>query len=839
MSTFLALVVAVLVASQVSLAQSDTTGRWARIDIAVEGPLPRLPFQQQGARPEVHFASPEIGYAMIPLVLTNRGGDVIVTQDFEIAVTRDGGASWQLGDAETPRPWKMLGSFGIASNGYTTSDGGATWQHLAVRSDLSEIVSIDAASPAHIAIVYRATSAPSVNRLAYTTNGGSSWLFVDVLAADSSGALGIDHQTLLGRFPGEPRARWGPELRFVDTAALVIVSSSGAMRSERSYATWIDPGAVRAEWRLIPASSRLQFVDRQVGYVVGRGNLGPDNSGQILYGTTDGGHGWDSLAGSSRDHIGMSPDETPRFESVVMLSKIHGVTADAYTIDGGRTWHTRADHPFGIARFKVELFPSGSGYYTAIEILDSLHRFVVGPWGLFARSSDAGTSWTRSAAAGNAHAVIARGELLLVAREYQSLARSSDAGRTWRDIGLTGGLPRGLRQIHAMSFLSAADSLHLFAIADFVAIDSAAHFGVIESTDGGLTWKEISGLPAGEGFVVYREGPNSFRDLGITFADDSAGNPVGFLTTPVGLLVSEDLGRTWTGRWKHPYPVIISMADADHGVAYGRNDHEAYDYGFFVTSDRFRTWRTYPASDLPSTRTGGSGPVFVHAAGAGAYSLYGIDNLSPQPPQTRVRSTTDGGETWTMTTHPTLAPYRIDREHYHQLTIADSIAYVVSGHLAIGRAPVGSAEFALVRGMDSSDPDLIVGRSHLHVPVARLSESGRYLYIAGRNDAVARWTIGALQPPPPPPPPPAGVLIDSPGTLAVSVGDDAIVVRLPQPASPARLALYDPLGSLVASMALKGTDLVRLDVGGLAAGAYLLHIDADGRSTTARVILAR
>lgn len=127
---------------------------------------------------------------------------------------------------------------------FTTNDGAATWRPLTLRSDVSEIVDIDAASPTHIAVVYRTAAAARVNRLAYTTNGGSKWHYIDTVVANNEPRLVLFANTTVGVFPGDAQSSaWGYEIQFVDESTLIVPSSAVSGGVTYPMITIINPRA--------------------------------------------------------------------------------------------------------------------------------------------------------------------------------------------------------------------------------------------------------------------------------------------------------------------------------------------------------------------------------------------------------------------------------------------------------------------------------------------------------------------------------------------------------------------------------------------------------------------
>ncbi|MBC8143948.1 MAG: hypothetical protein H7X80_00095, partial [bacterium] len=552
------------------------------------------------------------------------------------------------------------------------------------------ILSIDAASPSHIAITYTTPAARNVERLSFTTDGGTHWSYVDTVVTNSKSERTIDPITSVDTIPGlGDFRRWTGRLQFIDERTLLVSLSNDRTESGEKLLAIIDPTTHRAVWRPAPGSIVNRFASATTGYAITYVSRGPNYYSHVLYRTSDGGQSWDSVAASfGSQGLTNVPREFPAFDEVRMLSETHGVTPDAYTVDGGHTWHVRALHPFGTIQLKHELIPSGVGD-SRYSIVDSLHRFVAWRWGFFARSSDAGRTWTHSESATNAGAMLARGEHVLIAREHRSLALSTNAGLTWRDVVLDGGLPADLREIHQIVYVEPNDTQHLAAVADFIAVDSIGYFGMIESTNGGMSWRTVGSITRGAGFGDW-DNPSTFRDVSIAFKRDARGAQIGFLNTSAGLYLSDDLGRSWVRRDSAPDIKLLSMADADHGVAYSQsNSGGPFRHDVLTTRDRFKTWQKHHAAALTQSRD----EMFVHAVDSLRFAVYGFEDTFATPAQTFVMSTTDAGGSWEIDSALSVAPVKSIRELYYKLQVVDTTAYVVTGHGAIARAPFGSVAF--------------------------------------------------------------------------------------------------------------------------------------------------
>lgn len=812
--------VACVVAPASSVAQpAGDSARWRRVDIDVEGALSRLPFEQQSGHPSVHFASPRLGYALL-------ASNAVGSRFTELLVTTDAGTTWIRHDSSGPRPWKMLDdTLGVASNGLTTSDGGATWQPLILRDDVTSITKTDAASPMHIAVLYRSAGVP-VDRLAFTTDGGARWLFVDT-TADYGGGIGIATDTRVGGFPmpeGTSHRHSWRSIHFLSPSKLAVLShtafgSSNLPQFDPDYLTIIEPSSQLGVWSSIPVVQSVHFIDTARALLVGQGTGAWNSTWTYLFGSTDGARTWDTLFKAwGYQAISHAPPEFPTLATLRYLSPQHAVTDDAISNESGRTWYPQASHPFSLVRRRSDHPPSGVAGHVDIFVLDSLHRFVAGAWGLFARSSDAGRTWTRSVGAADAQAILAYGEHVLISRGYRSVAVSADAGATWRDAGANDGLPRGLRVVHDLAYPDTTNTRHIIGVAEFVWIDTTImHTGVIESVDGGSTWTKIAALPSYP--ITFDErGSTDFSEVAILFAADSIGRPIGFITTNFGFFVSDDLGRTWTQREDIFLPRSMSMADADNGIVLAVREDAVYPT-IFLTSDRGLTWREHEhwRANRVYVSTG-----FVHALDGNRSVVYTMSRRAGGVCVLQIMSTTDAGVTWDTAssvqpwTAPTNAP------NYECFQLFDDTVYVVTGHGAIGRAPIGSTNFTMLRGADSSDPSLVYSRAYSGIPfAAAVSEGRHYVYIAGRNDAVGRWTLGAL-----PVTPPLSVDDDEAlSEIELIAGEKTLVLRMPVPLSDLRIELFDALGRRIALETIaRGTTEAHIALASPLRGLHLLRV---------------
>ena len=181
--------------------------------------------------------------------------------------------------------------------------------------------------------------------------------------------------------------------------------------------------------------------------------------------------------------------------------------------------------------------------------------------------------------------------------------------------------------------------------------DLPPNLGLIESRDGGKTWKNVSLL-----------GEADFHVL-----ESSGGTIYGFDGTEGRLMVSTDGGRAWGERTPPAgvFGLAVDPGDASRVVA-------STEDGLFVSPDEGRGWRplrpdlaggllTWPAKDRLYL-VDGQGQVFVSSDGGTEWATQGgiggqpaafiahQDELYAALADGTVKRSTDGGATWTVRT---------------------------------------------------------------------------------------------------------------------------------------------------------------------------------------------
>lgn len=140
---------------------------------------------------------------------------------------------------------------------------------------------------------------------------------------------------------------------------------------------------------------------------------------------------------------------------------------------------------------------------------------------------------------------------------------TEDAAQNWRRVFATVDTVTDIRQ-------SPHDPRHWLAVTQSA--------GALVSRDGGHTWREMSGLPAG-------------RPLYNVAFDPTRAGRVAIASWNLGLLTSEDDGATWTARnagLPESHRVWRTAIDPDTGTLLADVDGDT----LFASDDFGRTWRS-------------------------------------------------------------------------------------------------------------------------------------------------------------------------------------------------------------------------------------------------------
>ncbi|MDQ3243604.1 MAG: hypothetical protein M3Q09_07760, partial [Gemmatimonadota bacterium] len=215
----------------------------------------------------------------------------------------------------------------------------------------------------------------------------------------------------------------------------------------------------------------------------------------------------------------------------------------------------------------------------------------------------------------------ANNDQIIVASETGGLFKSTNRGVTWEHLN---GLPEF--STSAVAYVPADPNVVIVTTTEDTRVNNGG--GIWRSTNGGFSWTQLPGPPVPPGI------PARLSAFEISMAPDNGKIYVG---TEYGVSISNDRGLTWT----HVTPfglggrVISVLAQSGNRVL------AASAAGIMRSGDGGTTW-------LPSTSgTGGANISDLHALGASPFSnttAY-VVNWS-----TNVYVTEDGGDNWTRIT---------------------------------------------------------------------------------------------------------------------------------------------------------------------------------------------
>jgi photosystem II stability/assembly factor-like uncharacterized protein len=210
---------------------------------------------------------------------------------------------------------------------------------------------------------------------------------------------------------------------------------------------------------------------------------------------------------------------------------------------------------------------------------------------------------------------------LIVASESGGLFRSTDRGVNWKHID---GLPEF--STFAVAYVPADPNVVIATVGEDMRVANGG--GIWRSTDGGFTWTQMPGPSAPAGV------PDRLSAYEISIAPD---NGTIYIGTQYGVSISHDNGATWThvdvfGTGVHSVRSVLGQR-GNHVLAGGPA-------GISRSSDEGTTWlksTTYPALSIPD----------IHALGGSPFS---VDQAYVMNQYAQLYYTEDGGNSWTWIT---------------------------------------------------------------------------------------------------------------------------------------------------------------------------------------------
>jgi photosystem II stability/assembly factor-like uncharacterized protein len=713
--------------------------------------------------------------------------------------TTNGGLTWTVMSSKyIPRQGVMVDSM-FGYNGWmVTTDGGQRYSYLpfdpsdpilkasyplsiVAANERNAVGFITSGYPAFDSLLGQVRNS-SVFRFVHTTDRGATWRALDsIRVRHSAGRPIVDIGSVIGEPLPSPwpyddsRFGWVRPIDMPDSQHVRVVAfafgplSSPSSARYQYYIGTIDLVTGAAVWHPMPVWHGRELNGTEGYMVMGAdadhfivGEIDSTNNGiddRPYWLTTDGGVTWDSIAHTA----GLVTSQLSFLEDSIVVA-INGISTDR-----GRTWQMR-EQPWFASDLRDVL------YAGAFAAPDPMHRFIANSYSLFARSSDGGLTWSRNAAGGKPRAMLANGDHVVIAREYQSVLWSRDRGITWHDAHDDRGVPRDLQSIVAMSYADRASGIDaVVGLGRFIALDGRRTLEVLRSTNGGASWTR--------GGIF----PDSLGGRVTLHAAPRGGSTHVIVTTDHGVWTSDDAGATWTNR-DDDVAFSIAMADADHGIAF------FYRRQLATTSDGGSTW--VPALDAQTER---ASTMAVAVLGTNEYRAIGINR---DQSAIIVDRSTDRGATWTLLNRQSIGASDVQpRGAVVAFWIDSSRVYVAT-----------PSPSTLYYSRDAGRTFEVVRLPFSQFTLAR---DDRYLYLSAAGNVAARIDLAVE---------PSGVeVLPTPaGGIHVTIAGDRLEVAL-DGGGGAEISIIDLAGALHAHQRVEGGSTT-LDLANLASGRYFVQV---------------
>jgi photosystem II stability/assembly factor-like uncharacterized protein len=805
----------------------DTAGRWKTLNDSALSGFPTDAEETAEA-------------AVRPLFFSDSLHGVLGTKNGTVFLTDDGGRSWRGTRISTPIPHtRFSDGSGLSPLAHHRAVGDTLWRRLRVASDTATgAASFDGLS---IAALY---SQQKVIRLAISSDRGNTWRTLDTTTLGSGGSPMLSSLTRFGPLPA-PAGRtivdhtWGEIYGLWDGRTLAVRSvarydSAGGIYT-RHYLGRLDPTTMTARWSQIPDNlGTVRFISSNDAYAFTTSSE-PPPSQRIHIGiwwSRDGGVRWDSIA-ELPEWI-----DFPELLNLKFLSPTHGVSSNGVTNDGGRTWR-RWSHPFAGAKF----------YGPRLSVVDSTHYFLYSVYSHFARSTDAGRTWSRTLGGSHPHAVAANRGRVVVGRDFQTLLFSPDSGESWQDLAELGRTPAEMRTVWALAWPdSVREPERVTGVASFMPYDTRHRVSFIESSDGGRSWREGLRVPQFDSAISIAESVKEFGSeeiLGAFYAGQppvvlrfiekaNRGGTVGFACSVSALFRTDDAGRTWRLLCDTIRFGDIAMADEMHGIAYGLPSH-AKPAALYMTSDGGVSWKWTKTLSVPNHYGLG-----LTAFDTSNYRLLAPDMNSDHEAWNIIWSE-DGGRTWKDRQYQgqdaswTMDTYWLDSTDLH----------IIDGFGDVRHSTNAGNRWHLLHPTIAT---FVRTRENAILSEANITGSdGSYIYFASAENLLGRWRVARRRSLP------TGVRND----LAVQTAGAGNATLTPNLSTPTRSTLRFELarGSTVGiticdllgqpRMRLPereleaGAQAIVLDLSELVPGSYFVRLVHTGTQTSIPLVIAR
>lgn len=594
--------------------------------------------------------------------------------------TKDAGATWHRWADKTPFPHEQKGAWAIGKSGFRSSDSGRTWERIGVRgTDSAQTIAYGSFSNAGLPKVMAALYAYRPTRLAFTLDGGATWIFTDTLEErkevdpnDSNNVFRynlVSDTTLFGAVPvaSSPNSIvWKKLLGIVDSTLYVTLTDE----RDNGYLWVMDLAKRSGTVHRIPLYPNLTLLrhDLMVAW---------DANAGVALRSSDSGKTWDRTEGLKWVHWG-----TVRF-----FPNGYAIGSNAQTTDAGRTW-------------KPSSIPYGVGAFWPV---DTLHWFTfAGSWPTpqtsFARTSDGGYSWKDNGIFGFYTGGGVHDGVLLQGTETGHFLRSSDSAQTWSDLrDIPGALPNGVVNISHIAWPNGTRNPEwVMAIATQTSPTSPQRVCMIESRDTGQTWQ-----------VTRTYDSASLLNSRIQFIENSE-RLTAYISMNNRFYRSTDTLRTWELRSEEPM-LITQMIDNQIGVA-GRKGE------LLRSTDGGASWLTTQDLTEPTRTT----PTTLAVLGNGHVVAVAPDQLASNDKWTLYYSGNNGGTWETAQSHSPI------REWGSVLWLSPARAYMRAGG-RLGYSTDSGQSFVSVRS----------------IAYGGFQRDDNYIYFVSLDDLKAgRWRIG-------------------------------------------------------------------------------------------------
>ncbi|MFC1563865.1 YCF48-related protein [candidate division KSB1 bacterium] len=413
------------------------------------------------------------------------------------------------------------------------------------------------------------------------------------------------------------------DITYISSQLLYVNSSAGIYKSTDGGITWV---------QILEVS--LNYLGEQSVFFINE-NTGWAGSGGDILKTTDGGESWESINVKDETSIQAITFLNEETGWAVGVFGYIGVTEIFKTTDGGLTWR--------------KVLREEQSNLLSIKFKDANNGFAAGLGGRLYQTTDGGENWTNRTSGyfSSLYTVDFVNEKQGWAGGNTTLLRTSNGGNTWEIYLFDEDI-----YIRGIDFISTTEGW-------FVGYDSLYNGVVHKTTDGGITWQDIT--------------PAQIPALNaLQFLDEDTGYAVGDDGT---ILITKDGGENWTIQetvTKYPLGALFFLNSNTGWICgYGGQISKTIDGGaswqdtildsgfpyfreiqfvnkdvgwisdgnwnsFWKTVDGGETWiEMYPYSTEGAFLSLKSFYFFDELNGLGGGFIFGF-----------IYETTDGGETW-------------------------------------------------------------------------------------------------------------------------------------------------------------------------------------------------